>query len=79
MGWECPTKAKEGFDVRFGSTHKKDLIPLATLLRAAGLTSLDAASDKEPTESMRCVPPYTPVRAFARSLAPSLPLSDSRG
>jgi hypothetical protein len=37
----CPTMAANGFDVALGSPGKPDIVPLRTLLRAAGISSLD--------------------------------------
>jgi len=37
----CPTNETSGFDVALGRAGLPDIVPLATLLRAAGVTSLD--------------------------------------
>ena len=61
-GYMCPHDAAHNFDVSFGQRGHRDIIPIRTLLRAAGVEDkasphfgLDRKSDAEPNESMRCV------------------------
>ena len=59
MGWDCPTEDNAGFTVAFGVKGLRDIIPLRTLLRAAGVDStgdlygLDRPSYATPVESLR--------------------------
>jgi hypothetical protein len=47
-GQVCPTKATHHFDVAYGQTDSDDIIPIETLLRAAGVTLEEAFEAGKP-------------------------------
>merc|ERR1711871_889564 len=47
MPSQCPTKRSAGFAVSFGAKGVRDIIPLATILRAAGANLEATAKDLE--------------------------------